>query len=369
MGLFGGPKVSVGLDIGSSWVKMVQLTFGGSGRPQITKFACEKNITDQRAAISKIFKENMLKPTVTVVCMDGQDTEMNISEFPVKTAKDAEKQAEMKMREFNTNEFVINYALLRGPVTGSDGNPAFPVLYVSAEKARVGEFQAMLRDAGLPLDTLVVDIDVLAAINALELDQNAVGSVCLIEGGATTTNVSVVLDGVLRHTETIKEDGGAIFSNRIAQELNISREEAENLKLKHGIGMGSSSSPQAGFGASLELDDITSIPEGSKEQGEDARYMGAFKAEIERYLDKIVQILKNYEDKHNDKIKEVVITGGLACVNNISGFMKNYFKAAGMSINSVTIPDSPYLQTLRCPDEEKQAYTVALGLALRGLAE
>ncbi|HNY10707.1 MAG TPA: cell division protein FtsA, partial [Candidatus Wallbacteria bacterium] len=182
--------------------------------------------------------------------------------------------------------------------------------------------------------------------------------------------VSIVRDGILRHTETIKDDGGAIFSNHIAQELNISKEEAEILKLKHGIGMGSSSAPQAGFGASLELDDITSIPAGEpKDQGDDAKYMGAFKAEIERYLDKTMEILKNYEDKNNDKIKEVVITGGLACVNNISGFMKNYFKAGGMSITGVTIPDSPYLQALRCPDEEKQTYTVALGLALRGLAE
>lgn len=366
MGIFGGPKVSVGLDIGSSWVKMVQLTFGGSGRPQVTKFACEKDVSDPREAVRKIFRDNMLKPTVTVVCLDGQDTEMQVVEFPVKTAKEAEKQAELKLREFNTNEFSINYSLLRGPVPGSDGNQVFPVLYVSAEKAKVGEFQAMLRDAGVPMDSLVLDIDLLAAINALELDQSAVGSVCLIEGGANTTNISVVRDGILRFTYTLKDDGGAVFANHLSQELGVSREEAEALKLRNGIDAGgqAQASQGSGFGASLEFDD-----QAKGGNGGEFKYLSAFKAEVERYLDKISNIIKDYEDKNSDKIKDVVLTGGFAGVKNISGFMKNYFKGAKMAVENVSLSDSPYYQSLRCPDEEKQAYSVAIGLALRGLAE
>lgn len=368
MALFGGPKVSVGLDIGTSWIKAVAAVMGSGGRPQITKAACVKNFSDAREAIRKILSENGMKPTVTVCCLDSQDAEMMIENFIVKTAKEAERLAEVKMREFNLNEFAITYSLLRGPVPGADGSPMYPVLYVSAEKSKVSDFQSLLRTAGVNMDTLLMDVDQLAAINALELDRAAAGTACLIEGGATTTNISILKDGTLMHTAIIRDDGGAIFTNRLAQELNISREQAEELKIKNGIEVGrGGGAPASSFGSSLELDDM---PAPSSGGGDDSvKYLSAFKTEIERYLDKIVHMLKDYQDKNSDQVREIILTGGLACIRNISGFMKNYLAANGLNVNSVSLADSPFLSSLNCPDEERQTYTVALGLALRGLAE
>ncbi len=373
MALFGGPKVSVGLDIGTSWIKAVAAVMGGGGRPQITKAVCVKNFADAREAIRKILTENGLKPTVTVACLDSQDAEMMIENFIVKTAKEAERLAEVKMREFNLNEFAINYSLLRGPVPGADGSPMYPVLYVSAEKSKVSDFQSLLRTAGVNMDTLVMDVDQLAAINALELDRAAVGTLCLIEGGATTTNISILKDGTLRHTDIIRDDGGAIFTNRLAQELNISREQAEELKIKNGIEIGAGgrggASSSSSFGSSLELDDAIQPAASSGGNDENVKYLSSFKSEIERYLDKVVHMIKDYQDKNSDQVREIMLTGGLACVKNITGFMKNHLNANNLSINTVNIADSPFLSSLNCPDEDRQAYTVALGLALRGLAE
>lgn len=372
MALFGGPKVSVGLDVGTNWIKVVCAVMGGGGRPQVNKAVCIKNHPDAREAIKKAFGENNIKPTVVVACLDSQDAEMMVQEFIVKTAKEAERLAEVKMREFNLNEFSINYSLLRGPIPGADGSPIYPVLYVSAEKSKVAEFQSLLRSAGINMDSLVMDVDQLAAINALELDQAAVGTTCLIEGGATTTNISVLKDGTLRYTNIIKEDGGVIFTNRIAQELNISREQAEELKVKNGIDVGGAGRPagtSSNFGTSLELDDINQAGGASAANDENFKYLNAFKAEIERYLDKIIHIIKDYQDKNSDPVKEIVLTGGLACVKNICGFAKNYFGANNLKVNSVTLADSPFLSSINCPEEERQAYTVALGLALRGFAE
>jgi Tfp pilus assembly PilM family ATPase len=371
MALFGGPKVSVGLDIGTSWIKAVAAVMGGGGRPQITKAVCVKNYADAREAIRKILTENNLKPTVTVACLDSQDAEMMLENFIVKTAKEAERLAEVKMREFNLNEFAINYSLLRGPVPGADGSPIYPVLYVSADKSKVSDFQSLLRTAGINMETLVMDVDQLAAINALELDRAAVGTTCLIEGGAMTTNISILKDGTLRHVDIIRDDGGSIFTNRLAQELNISREQAEALKIKNGIDIGTSSrggASSSSFGSSLELDDIQP---GAASGGNDenVKYLNSFKSEIERYLDKVVHIIKDYQDKNSDHVREIMLTGGLACVKNITGFMKNHLNANNLSINTINIADSPFLSSLNCPDEDRQTYTVALGLALRGLAE
>ena len=370
MGLFGGaPKVSIGLDIGNSWVKMVQMTISGSGRPAITKIACEKNCSDVRSAVAKILRENNINPakSTIVVSLDGQDTEMIINEFPAKNITDAEKQAELKMKEFDLLNFVISFSPLRGPVTSADGNSVFPVLYVSAEKPKVEAFQSQMRECGLPLDSVVLDIDVLAAINALEIDQNGMGGVCLIEGGAVTTNISVLQDGILRYTTTIKDDGGAVITSNVANELGISREEAEKMKLENGISFSNSSSRS---GLSIELPglDLNDSPAG--EDDTQKKYLGAIKSEFERYFDKIVHILKSYESEvPGTKISDIVLTGGLACVKNITGFMTNYLKNSGVSFNSITIGDSPYLSSLNCPEEEKHAYTVALGLALRGISE
>jgi Tfp pilus assembly PilM family ATPase len=374
MALFGGPKVSVGLDIGTRWIKVVSAVMGGGGRPQITKAVCVKNSGDAREAIRKILSENNIKPGVVVACLDSQDAEMIVQEFIVKTAKEAERLAEVKMREFNLNEFAINYSLLRGPVPGADGSPVFPVLYVSAEKSKVSDFQSLLRTAGINLDSLIMDVDQLAAINALELDQAAVGTTCLIEGGATTTNISILKDGTLRHTAIIRDDGGAFFTNRLAQELGISVEQAEELKIANGIDAGSNSrfgGSSSNFGSSLELDDSISggASSASSAGGGDIKYLSAFKDQIEPYLDKIINILKDYQDKNSDHIKEIVLTGGLACTKNIAGFTKNYLNAYNFKVDTVNLAESPFLSSLNCPDEQRQTFTVALGLSLRGFAE
>ncbi|MEZ7892556.1 MAG: pilus assembly protein PilM [Candidatus Wallbacteria bacterium] len=370
MGLFGGtPKVSVGLDIGNAWVKMVQMTISGSGRPSVTKIACEKNVSDARSAVSKILRENTINPSKTtiVVSLDGQDTEMIINEFPAKNITEASKQAELKMKEFDTMNYAISFSPLRGPVISADGNSVFPVLYVSAEKSKVETFQNQMRECGIPLDGLVLDIDVLAAVNALEIDQNGMGSVCLIEGGALTTNISVLNDGVLRYTTTIKDDGGAVITSNVAREIGISRDEAEKMKLNDGISFSNSGSRG---GLSLELTGLDLNDAASSGDDMQKKYFNAIKSEFERYFDKIVQVLKNYEEQFpGNKVNDIVLTGGLACVKNISGFMTNYLKNNGLAINAVAIGDSPYLSSLNCPDEERQVYTVALGLALRGLAE
>lgn len=366
MGLFGGPKVSVGLDIGNSWIKMVQMTLSSGGRPQVTRFACEKRFDDPRSAVAKIFKENSLKPTCVVVSLDGQDTEMMVRDFPAKSLNEANRQAELAMKEFDISNFNINYSVLRGPCAGSDGSQVFPVLYVSAEKFKVNQFMSNLNVPGIRTEDLIVDIDLLAAINALELDQASAGTVCLVEGGATTTNVSIHRDGILRFTNTIKDDGGAVITNHIAQELNISAEEAEKMKIENGI---SASGGSSIFGSTVEFDDPLKPDSGAAAGSSSDSYLNVFKTELERYFDKIIHVIKDYEEQNNDKIREILITGGLACIKNVDGFMINYFKNSGLTAGNISIPHSPYLEMLTCPSEEKHAYTVAVGLALRGLAE
>ncbi len=374
MALFGGSKVSVGLDIGTRWIKVVCAVMGKNARPQITKAICVKNSGDAREAVRRALSENNIKPDVVVACLDSQDAEMMVQEFIVKTAKEAERLAEIKMREFNLNEFAINYSLLRGPVPGADGSPVFLVLYVSAEKSKVAEFQSLLRVAGINLNNLVMDVDQLAAINALELDQSSVGVTCLIEGGATTTNISILKDGTLRHTAVVKDDGGAFFTDRLARELGISTEQAEELKITKGIEAGSAnrfSGPSSNFGSSLELDDSALYANSSASAGADdkVKYLSAFKDQIEPYLDKIISILKDYQDKNSERIKDIILTGGLACIKNIAGFTKNYLSAANLKIEAIELAESPFLSSLNCSDEQRQVFTVALGLALRGFAE
>ncbi len=372
MALFGGPKVSVGLDIGSRWIKVVSAVMSGGGRPQITKAICVKNGGDACETIKRVYSENNFKSAITVACLDSQDAEMMIQDFIVKTPMEAEKLAEVKMRDFNLNEFVINYSLLRGPISGADGSPVFPVLYVSTDKNKLSEFQSLLKMAGLKTDSLIIDIDQLAAINALELDQAAVGLYCLIEGGATTTNISMLKDGILRSTTVIREDGGAFFTSRLAQELGISADEAESLKINNGIDTGTSnrfSGTSLNFGSSLELDDINSGAPASTNGSDKVNYLSAFKNQIDDYLDKIINIIKDYQDKNSETVKEIILTGGLACTKNISGYMKNYLNASNLKISAISIAESPYLNSLNCADEERQAFTVALGLALRGFAE
>ncbi len=99
-----------------------------------------------------------------------------------------------------------------------------------APLVHLGALQSIVDDLGLNLLNIVVEPFAIArSVNFHKgEDLNAI----FIDVGSTTTDIAVVREGGIEGTKSFAL-GGRMFSKRLAQELNISFSEAENLKVKY----------------------------------------------------------------------------------------------------------------------------------------
>ncbi len=147
-----------------------------------------------------------------------------------------------------------------------------------------------------------------SASATLEPHEKELGIV-LIDIGGSTTDISVFFEGSVRHTASIII-GGNNITNDIAMMLQISLEEAEEIKLKY-------SSAKASM-ASTDLD--FELPRGHEEV---ARHVSEH--EVSRYVEarmsEIFQLVKTEilrSDVKNPLTFGVVLTGGGALLRNIT---------------------------------------------------
>jgi len=234
-------KLALGLDIGSSSVKLVHLREGKRGytllawgeAPLPPEAVVDNQLMNSSAivqAIRELVAQQKVKIKDVAIGVRGHSVIIKRISMPVMSQEDLDESIQWEAEQyipFDVKDVNIDTQIL---TPGGDAAGQMDVLLVAAKKDMINDFTAVCAEAGLT--ALVVDVDAFAVQNAFEANYpQAPGQpVVLINVGAAVTNINIVNNGLATFTRDITVGGNA-FTEEIQKQLNISAEEAEALKV------------------------------------------------------------------------------------------------------------------------------------------
>ena len=243
MAFFSKNKPLVGLDIGSSSVKAVELTKSKKGF-QLTGFAYETlgpdavvdgAIMDAPAVaetIKRTFTAGKFKPKSVATGVSGHSVIVKRVVVPAATADDVGASIEFDTEQyipFEISEVNLDYQVV-GPGTTPTDDPGMEVVLVAAKKDKIQNHTNVISLAGRNPE--LVDIDAFALQNAFEANYTAPANatIALLNIGASLMNINITKGGMPLFIRDVSV-GGNQYTDILQKELQLSFQEAEDLKL------------------------------------------------------------------------------------------------------------------------------------------
>lgn len=244
MPLFKRSKPLVGLDIGSSAVKAVELVKIKKGY-QVTGFAYEGLGPDAvvdgaimdapavAASIKRTFAAAKFKLKSVATGVSGHSVIVKRVVVPAMTEADVEASIQMDAEQyipFEIAEVNLDYQVVGPGTTSSDEEPGFEVVLVAAKKDKIQNHTNVISLAGRIPE--VVDIDAFALQNVFEANYRVApnATVALLNIGASLMNINITKDGMPLFIRDVSV-GGNQYTDILQKELQLNFQEAEDLKL------------------------------------------------------------------------------------------------------------------------------------------
>lgn len=213
MALFARRGTTLGLDVGSGHVKLVEIDHRGSeprvaraaARPVPSGAVADGEVTDPELlaeAIRELVQESGVRTREAVAALGGHHVFVKKVEMPAARADSGNamrKEAERHV-PFDIGGVELDFHVLDGPPSGmraaKDGEDPVEVLLVAAKREVVDERVALLAQAGL--GAVVVDVEAFALHNAFMHNhgQAGQGMVALVDAGHEKTSVSIAENGL-----------------------------------------------------------------------------------------------------------------------------------------------------------------------------
>lgn len=246
-GLFATKNIVGGLDIGTQFIKIVQLNKTASGY-QAEKIAFEPtppmsikdgmviNADALSESIKRLLEVNKIRVNKVVTAVAGPSVVMRPINMAIMTEKELQNAIKFEAERYlpySVEDASIKGTILRKPIEGDEKN--MEVLLVAAPNELINKCTEAIKKSSLEI--LSIDLEPFAMIRAL---QNTISAekfkqtIALINLGASTSSINIFKDGILRHNRTINIAGNN-FTKAISQALNLSFEEAEKIKKDKGI--------------------------------------------------------------------------------------------------------------------------------------
>ncbi len=238
MALFGRSKSSVGLDIGSGFVKLVQVDHSGD-QPEVTRVAVRPLLPDAivegevmdpglvAETVRALMEEAQVKGNGVVTAIGGHD--VIIKKISMDRMEEDDARQVLPFEAERHVPFDIQSVELDFQILDPEGtDPKMDVLLVAAKRDLVQDKLALLSDAGVT--PRVLDVDAFALHNAFEFNHPEVsqGVVALVNVGHEMTNVNLLVDGVPILTRDIPF-GSRRIREDLQRERGLTAEEAEEV--------------------------------------------------------------------------------------------------------------------------------------------
>jgi type IV pilus assembly protein PilM len=235
-----GAKGIVGLDIGSSYLKAVQLRETRSGyelelfdvaaiSPELI---VEGSIIDAirlTESLRELVRNSKMKAKDAVISISGHSSVI-IKRIALPEMSEEELGESIKFEAEQYVPFDIEDVNLDFQILGPKDEPGqMDVILVAVKKDVINEYVSVVKEAGL--NAVVVDVDAFALENmyGINYEVEAGKNVALVNIGASTMNMNILKAGISMFTRD-SSIGSNIHTDALQKEFNITYEEAERLK-------------------------------------------------------------------------------------------------------------------------------------------
>ena len=240
---------AIGLDISSRRLLAVELSdTGGSKPPTLVKAAAmplpegaarDSEVLDiavVAAALKELWSTAKFSSRRVVLGVGNQRVLVRdhaVPELPANQLRQALRYQVAGLPPVPVGETILDFYPIE-PVPES-APPQMRGLLVAALRDSVETDVATLADAGLKV--VGVDLSPFAAVRALRLGDALEGTQTIVSIGPRTTHIVVVRDGVPQFVRIVPV-GGENVTDAVLETASLSREDAEKLKNKIGLGYG-----------------------------------------------------------------------------------------------------------------------------------
>ncbi|MBX7219461.1 MAG: pilus assembly protein PilM [Blastocatellia bacterium] len=237
--MFGAKRSLVGVDIGSSAVKAVELkhqkgTFElvAIGHvPLLSDTIVDGHIIDLNHVsdvISRIFTEQGIKTNQVGTSVSGHSVIVKKISVPYMSDEELAERINWEAEQhipFDIADVNLSYEVLgRDPASGS-----MEVLLVACKRDKIAQYTQVIAQASK--QPVFMDVDSFALQNSYELNYQPMPTttVALLDIGASVTSINVVRGTSSLFTRDVSA-GGNQYTDLLQKELNLTFEQAEALK-------------------------------------------------------------------------------------------------------------------------------------------
>ena len=343
--MFGKKKTTVGLDIGSSSIKVVELSHDRSGdrlvnfgvSEPLSEAIVDGEIMDRQLvheAIANLLESRQIRNRSVVTAVSGRAVivkKILMDRLSEEDAKEAIQWEAEQHVPYDINDVSLDFQIINPNVD----QKKMQVLLVAAKKEMIQNHADIIREAGLT--PVIIDVDSFAIQNCVEAnyDLRSDEVVALVNIGAEITNVNIVENQVPHFTKDLSVGSNA-FVEGIQRRYNVSQPDALDAL------RGKSSSQSI---------DVAPIIQAACE-------------DLSVQLDRAIAYLKSSGDA--ERVDRILLSGGSARVPGLREFLNTRHQVPVDVVNPLQkIAYDEGLFNGESAENLAPSLTVAIGLALR----
>jgi len=359
-----GESTALGVDIGSSAIKIVQIkkkngqavleTYGELALGPYAGLTIGQAVALPPDKIAQALVDLMKEKEVGVstnkcgISIPSSSSLMSVVEMPEVSAKQLSVMVPLEARKYipvPISEVMLDWSIIpksevQAEVQEDDTTPASPlpiakidVLVVAIHNETIARYQDIVAKAGL--EAGFFEIEIFSTMRAV-LD-DTLRPVMIMDIGAASTKLYVIERGIIRSSHTVNR-GSQDITTTISKSLSITPERAEIMKRQVGL------------------------------MGEDKNMTDAIVLTLDYIFAEVNNTILAFEKKYNRAIAKVILVGGGSALKGLSELAKSNFKAEVVSADPFNKVSAPaFLEKIL--KETGPEFAVAIGLALRRLGE
>jgi type IV pilus assembly protein PilM len=299
--LFSKKIEPIALDIGSTFIKLVQLK-GSNKNYQLKKFGMvplppevivEGAVMDAGRVVEAI-RELLTSQKVTTkeVAISVSGSSVIIKRVSVADMTDEELAESIKWEAeqyipFSIDDVNVDFQKLGAGAAEGQAD----VLLVAVKKDKINDYVNLVKEAGL--EPVVMDVDAFALANMYELNYVIEeGTTALLNIGASVMNINILKDGISIFTRDITV-GGNRYTEALQRDFGLTYEDAEKVK------------------------------RGEEAEGSDAEQIAGVMASVTD--DIVAETQRSFEffrsTTGSDKVTRVLVSGGCARIGNFTAVL------------------------------------------------